>query len=381
MTGECVAEKQWSLHSVPLYAVATVLALLGAFTMSSFQTSNPFFIRQLIWLSVASVVFWAARQADWRILRRTDAAVGIYGVATALLLLLFVVGKTFLGAESWFSFGFFAFQPIELASLALIIVLAKYFSRRHIEIANIRHILVSGAYAFILFGIVALQPDFGGAIIIFSVWLCMVLVSGISRTHLFAVFGIGAVAFMGLWSFGFHQYQRQRVMNFLHPLADVRGTGYNALQSTIAVGSGQWVGKGIGYGTQSKLRFLPEYQTDFMFAAFSEEWGFIGVVLLFTLYGALFFLLISAAMRGATNVEALFSLGVLFYLAAHFALHTGINMGLLPVTGTTIPFMSYGGSHLVIEFLMLGMVAGMDRYGNATHRDMFKAEFSGGYDV
>ncbi len=374
-------KEQQSIRGYMIFAAAVTLTLIGALTMSSFQQGNPFFIRQLIWLCISSVVFFAASQVDWRILRRTGVAVGIYGVATGLLLLLFVIGKTFLGADSWFSFGLFSFQPIELASLALIIVLAKYFSRRHIEIANIRHILVSGAYAFILFLIVALQPDFGGAIIIFCVWLCMVLVSGISRTHLLTVITIGAVAFAGLWSFGFHEYQRQRVLNFLHPLADVRGTGYNALQSTIAVGSGQLIGKGIGYGTQSKLRFLPEYQTDFMFAAFSEEWGFCGVLLLFVLYGVLFFLLLSIAVRGATNVEMLFVLGVLFYLAAHFILHVGINMGILPVTGTTIPFMSYGGSHLFIEFLMLGIVAGMDKYGNAAHRDMVKAEFSGGYDV
>jgi len=372
---------QQNVRGYLIFTLALTLALMGALTMSSFQAGNSFLVRQLIWLCIGSVVFFAARQVDWRILRRTGVAVGVYGIATALLLLLFVVGKTFMGAESWFSFGAFSFQPIEMASLALIIVLAKYFSRRHIEIANLRHILVSGAYAFILFLIVALQPDFGGAIIIFSVWLCMVLVSGISRAHLLTVFSIGIIAFAGLWTFGFHEYQRQRVLNFLHPLADARGTGYNALQSTIAVGSGQFLGKGIGYGTQSKLRFLPEYQTDFMFAAFSEEWGFGGVVLLFVLYGILFSIMLSVAMRGATNVEMLFVLGVLFYLAAHFVLHVGINMGILPVTGTTIPFMSYGGSHLLIEFLMLGIVAGMDKYGNAAHRDMVKSEFSGGYDV
>lgn len=359
---------------------ALLLSLLGLLTMSSFQSHNPFFVRQLIWIAVGVTVFFAARSVDWRILRRSGVAISIYGVATALLVLLFIIGRAFKGAHSWFSFGLFAFEPAEIAVLALVIVLAKYFTDRHVEIAHIRHIIVSGIYAFILFTLVALQPDLGGAIIIFLVWLGMVLVSGISRKHLFAVFALGAIAFAGLWHFGLHEYQRQRVLTFLHPLADIRGSGYNAYQATIAVGSGQVVGKGIGYGTQSKLRFLPEFQTDFMFAAFAEEWGFVGIVIVFVLFGVLFSRLLLTASRGATNFETLFTLGVLWYLFAHALVHIGISLSLLPITGTTVPFMSYGGSHILVEFLMLGIVSGMSRYGNATHREQFKQELSGGYD-
>ena len=212
-----------------------------------------------------------------------------------------------------------------------------------------------------VFVLVALQPDFGSAIIIAAVWLCMVLFSGISRKHLFLTFTLGAVALAGLWMFGFESYQKQRILTFLDPLSDIHGAGYNAYQSTIAVGSGELVGKGVGYGTQSKLRFLPEYQTDFIFAAFAEEWGFFGIVLLFSLYGALFWRILRSSMRGATNFETLFAIGVLSYFGTHFALHTGINLGLLPVTGTTIPFMSYGGAHLLAEFFSLGRLSGVNR--------------------
>ncbi len=163
-------------------------------------------------------------------------------------------------------------------------------------------------------------------------------------------------------------------------MADIHGAGYNAYQSTIAVGSGELWGKGIGYGTQSKLRFLPEYQTDFIFAAFAEEWGFVGVLIIFSLFGVLFWRILACAARGASNFETLFALGVLCYFVAHFVLHVGINVGLLPVTGTTIPFMSYGGSHLLAEFLALGILAGMSRYSRAAHRDALDKEFSGGYD-
>ncbi|MES2203507.1 MAG: FtsW/RodA/SpoVE family cell cycle protein [Patescibacteria group bacterium] len=362
------------------FGSALCLALLGLLTMSSFQASDPFFFRQSIWILLGAGVFFVASTIDWRFLRRSGVAAGIYGVLLVPLVVLVVAGHATLGAKSWFDLGGFAFQPTDFVKLGLIILLAKYFSRRHIEIANIRHILTSGAYAGLVFALVAIQPDFGSAIIIALIWFGMVMISGLSRKHLFAVIAIGTVCFAGLWLFGFHDYQKQRILTFLHPLADIHGAGYNAYQSTVAVGSGQWVGKGIGYGTQSKLRFLPEYQTDFIFAAFAEEWGFVGVLLIFILYGVLFWRILQSAMRGASNFETLFAVGVLCYFAAHFVLHVGINVGLLPVTGTTIPFMSYGGSHLLGEFLALGILSGMRRYSRAVHAQALEREFAGGYD-
>lgn len=359
---------------------ALALAILGLVTMNSFTSPDTFFVRQAVWISIGAAAFFVGYQVDWRFLRRSGVAAGIYAAFLVPLAFLVVAGHATLGAKSWFTLGGFAFQPTDFVNIGLIILLAKYFSRRHIEIANIRHILVSGAYAALVFMLVALQPDFGSAIIVALLWFGMVMVSGLSRKHLFAVLGLGLVAFGGLWFFGFHDYQKQRILTFLHPLADIRGAGYNAYQSTVAVGSGQLLGKGIGYGTQSKLRFLPEYQTDFIFAAFAEEWGFVGALIVFALYGMLFWRILRAAARGASNFEMLFAVGVLWYFAAHVVLHTGINMGLLPVTGTTVPFMSYGGSHLLAEFLALGMLSGMARYGRAVPRFALNREFEGGYD-
>lgn len=362
------------------FGAALVLALLGLVTMSSFQAQDPFFFRQSIWILLGVGIFFIAAQIDWRFLRRGSVAAILYALVLIPLVVLVVLGHATQGAKSWFDLGPFALQPVEFVKLALIVALAKYFSRRHIEIANIRHILVSGVYAGIVFVLVALQPDFGSAIIIALIWFGMVMLSGLSRTHLLATISIGVIAFSGLWFFGFHDYQKERILTFLHPLADIHGAGYNAYQSTVAVGSGQWVGKGIGYGTQSKLRFLPEYQTDFIFAAFAEEWGFLGVVLLFCLYGILFWRLFSSASKGASNFETLFALGVMCYFAAHFLLHVGINVGVLPVTGTTIPFMSYGGSHLLAEFLALGIISGMSRYALAGRQELGQ-EWSGGYET
>ncbi len=359
---------------------ALCIALMGLITMNSFTGQGTYFEKQSIWLCLGLGIFSVASIIDWRFLRRTSVVVTLYVGIGSLLVLLFLVGSAFKGAQSWFNLGFVAFQPVDIAKLVLVIVLAKYFSRRHIEIANIRHILVSGVYAFIVFLLVAVQPDFGSAVIIFFVWFGLVFVSGISRKHLIAVVLLGAVTFFGMWNFGFHEYQKARIRTFIHPLADIHGTGYNVYQSTIAVGSGGLLGKGIGYGTQSKLRFLPEYQTDFIFAAFAEEWGFVGVLLFFSLFALLIMRIVIAAGRGATNFESLFSLGVAVLFISHFAVHAGINMGLLPVTGTTMPFMSYGGSHLMVEFLALGMVIGMRRYAHATSRTQLGREVSHGYD-
>jgi rod shape determining protein RodA len=291
-----------------------------------------------------------------------------------MLSLLFVVGSVFKGAQSWFSLGAFALQPVDPIKLVVILILAKYFSRRHMEIANIRHILVSGFYVFVIFILVFLQPDFGSAIIIFFLWLGMVLVSGISKKHLLVVFFIGLVSFAGLWLFVFRPYQKDRIKNFINPLANVRGSGYNAYQSVIAVGSGQALGKGIGYGTQSKLQFLPEYQTDFIFAAFAEEWGFVGVMLLFILYGIVFYRMLKISFYGGSNFEILFGVGLTLLFIIHSVIHIGMNIGLLPVTGNTLPFMSYGGSHLLTEFFGLGMLVGMRKSSRTVHKDLTRNE-------
>lgn len=374
------ARKKLSSIDWVAFFCAFVLACLGILTMDSFNGQDTQYSRQSLWLLVGVVVFFIASFIDWRLLRRSGVAASIFGLLILPLVFLLAVGETVKGARSWISIGSIGVEPIEFMKLALIILLAKYFSRRHIEIHNIRHIIVSGIYAFIVFVLVALQPDFGGAIIIFLIWFGMVFFSGISKKHVATVVLLGLTLFGALWLFGFQEYQKKRIINFVNPAHDIRGTGYNAYQSMIAVGSGELLGKGIGYGTQSKLRFLPEYQTDFIFAAFAEEWGFVGILIVFALFGTLFWRIIDTAARGASNFETLFALGVLCYLAFHFTLHAGINMGILPVTGTTIPFMSYGGSHLLAEFLALGMLSGMRRYARAAHRDMLDREFSGGYD-
>lgn len=360
-----------------LFGAVLLVSLAGLFTMNSFVGSSLFFERQTLWICLSILVFFIGSFIDWSFLKNTRIIVTLFIISILLLSTLFIFGSVFKGAQSWFNLGAFSFQPIDPIKLVVILILAKYFSRRHIEIANIRHILVSGFYVFVIFSLVFLQPDFGSAIIIFFLWLGMVLVSGISKKHLLAVFFIGLVAFGGLWFFVFKPYQKDRIKTFVNPLTDIRGSGYNAYQSTIAIGSGQLFGKGIGYGTQSKLQFLPEYQTDFIFAAFAEEWGFAGVVLLFFLYGIIFWRMLTISFRGGGNFQILFGVGLTILFIVHTVIHVGMNIGLLPVTGNTLPFMSYGGSHLLTEFFGLAILMGMRQSSRTVHKSIASNEMVG----
>lgn len=360
-----------------LFSAVILLVSAGLVTMNSFVEPNSFFEKQIIWALIGVAFFFVLSFIDFRFLRRTGVIVSLFVISAITLLLLFIFGDFVKGAQNRFNFGIFSFQPSDPVKLVVILLLSKYFSRRHVEIAHVRHILVSGFYTFVLFLLVFLQPDFGSAIIIALIWLGMVLISGISKKHLLAVFFVGAAAFAGLWGYAFEDYQKQRILTFIHPLTDLQGAGYNAYQSTIAVGSGQVFGKGIGYGTQSKLQFLPEYETDFIFAAFAEEWGFVGVAMLFLLYGFVIWRIVINSIYGATNFEILFGAGLAILFISHFIVHVGMNIGLLPVTGTTIPFLSYGGSHLITEFIGLGILSGMRRYSRAMHKDDIKKEFLG----
>ncbi len=352
----------------------------GLVTMKSFVPTDgvgDFASKQIIWIFICLVVFGIFSFIDFGFLKQTNVLVFIFLFLCSLLFLLFVLGSISHGARSWFNFGFFSFQPADLMKLVLVLVLAKYFSRRHVEIRDTKHIFISFFYVLVPLILVLLQPDFGSAIILFAIWLGMVLVSGISKKHLLLVFSAGAIIFVLLWMFVFAPYQKARITNFLNPLADIHGTGYNAFQSTIAVGSGQILGKGLGFGTQSRLKFLPEPQADFIFAAFSEEWGFIGSVLVLILYTLVIWRILYTASLGISNFETLFGMGIAIFFMSHILVNVGMNLGLMPVTGIPLPFMSYGGSHLLVEFMGLGILSSMRRYSRSVHRDDIKNEFLG----
>ena len=360
-----------------LFFATFPLLVFGLVTMNSFAGANILFEKQLIWIVIGFAVFFFLSSIDLRILKQTRVLVFLFLFASALLLLVVFLGSAVKGSKSWFDFGSFSFEPADPVKLLLILMLSKYFSRRHIEIAHYKHIIISGLYALIPFLLIMLQPDFGSGLVIFLIWLGMVMVSGVSKKHLFLIFAAGFLAFSFLWVAVFEPYQKNRILTFIHPLTDIRGAGYNAYQSTIAVGSGEAFGKGVGYGTQSRLKFLPEYETDFVFAAFAEEWGFVGILMLLFLFGVVVWRILGGALIGATNFEMLYGMGLAIFFMSHVIVNVRMNMGLLPVTGIPLPFMSYGGSHLLTEFAGLGILMSMRRYQRPAHRDAVKNEFLG----
>ncbi len=366
------------LH-IDWWIVGSVGALLffSIITMESLGSHNGYLLKQSIWAVIAMCVLFVTSRVDMSFLKKSSVSIGLFIMANVILVLVIILGKTAKGATSWFNFGGISFQPSDLVKIVLILIMAKYLSRRHVEIADMKHLLITGIYCFIPFVLVFLQPDFGSAIIFLCIWFGMMLVSGLSKKHLLLLTGTGLVIGGLLWGFVFKPYQKARIMTFLNPLADVRGTGYNAYQSMIAVGSGQIIGKGVGFGTQSRLNFLPEYQTDFIFAAFAEEWGFVGSVLVIICYGIIFWRITRLAMSGTTNFETLYALGIGIYFASHVLINMGMNIGLLPVTGITLPFMSYGGSHLIAECLALGILFSLSRYRRGIHREDTTHEFLG----
>jgi len=341
-----------------LAAAVFILLLVSLLTLAGLSAASPFqfFQRQVLWVIVGAGVFLAVSLFDYRRLRSYSGfLLAVYLFLILALAVLLFSGARVRGVVSWFHIGSFAIEPGEFVKIILIVILAKYFSRRHVEIYRLRHLTISGVYAALPIGLILLQPDLGTAMILGSVWLGIVIFSGIRLKH-FAVFSLlFAVVAIISWSFLFAPYQQSRIISFLNPWNDPRGTGYNAIQSMIAVGSGELWGKGLGYGSQTRLHFLPEPATDFIFAAFAEEWGFIGVIFLLSVYGVIFWRLFRIGMRAGDNFARLAILGISTVIFAHIFIHVGMNLGMLPITGITLPFVSYGGSSILTAMALAGL--------------------------
>ncbi|GIW68397.1 MAG: rod shape-determining protein RodA [Candidatus Parcubacteria bacterium] len=348
-----------SRPSLDGWAVGTALFLslcgLSVLAPLGDRESGELFIRQIIWVLIGLAAMTGVSLVPMRFLAHRSVVLSVYAAVVLLLLVTEVVGSVFQGAQSWLNFGFAALQPAELAKIAVVLVLAKYLARRHVAISQWRHVVVSAAYVGVIALLVLTQPDLGSAVVLGILWLVMVLAAGIPLRSLMVVTVAGVIAAGGLWVFALSPYQKERVITFLSPSADVLGAGYSSRQALIAIGSGGVFGKGVGFGTQSRLSFLPEYETDFIFAAFAEEWGFVGVMVVLLAFGFLVVRVVRCALASPTNFGTLVALGCAAILVVPFALHTLINIGLLPVTGLALPFMSYGGSHTLVEWMALGI--------------------------
>jgi len=333
------------------------MSYLVLFGIDKVGGQTDFSGRQALFIFLGLAAAVVASLFDSRAFRNYPSLIMIlYFLALVFLVAVLFLGQQVRGMAGWFKIGPFNFQPVELTKLILILVLAKYFSGRHAEVYRARHIIASLVYAILPIALVLRQPDLGSALILGAIWLGIVILSGIKLRHLTIVLLTGILVAVLAWFFAFQPYQKERIISYLNPTADPQGFSYNVIQSKIAIGSGGFFGKGLGRGTQGQLGFLPEKQTDFIFALVAEEWGFLGIALMLGSFGLFFWRLILAAVASTNNFSRLLIAGFALMVFAQMAINVGMNLGLLPVTGISLPFLSSGGSNLLVNFVALGIV-------------------------
>ena len=342
------------------------LALCGAGLLNIYSGTRvfsssgiPLFYKQMIWILLGAGVFFLFSFLGGGVIE--EMAWHIFVAVLALLLVVLLAGKVRGGAQRWISLGFFTFQPSEFAKIALVLVLARYFSGRYdYGGLGVGDLLPAIGITLVPFLLVALQPDLGTAGVLLIILAAMMVIACVRLKVFLLVGAMGAAAIPGLW-FAMKDYQKQRVLTFLDPGRDPLGAGYHVIQSKIAVGSGGVLGKGYLQGTQGSLRFLPEQHTDFAFAVFSEEWGFAGSILLLLLFLALIYRMFYLASRSQDRFASFACGGLASFLFAHVAINIAMVCGLFPVVGIPLPFVSYGGSSMLTNMMALGILANLSR--------------------
>ena len=354
-----------NLHWGPLVA-AISLALIGLATVSSAsaESSVDYLPRQGFWILVGLVGLVLVFSIDYHAL--IDLAPIFYGGAMLLLCAVLVTAREIGGARSWIGIGGFGGQPSEIAKLATALMLARYLARVRQPFLGIRHLSVVGLIVAVPVFLVILENDLGSASMFGPMTAAMLMVAGVRLRHVVIAVAILGLLGAGYWASGARSHQVRRVMSFLEPDSDPLGAGYQVRQSKIAVGSGQWVGRGYGQGTQSQLRFLPARHTDFVAAVLAEEWGFLGVVAVLSLYALFLISTARVAARSRDRAGILLLAGLLGLFSFHVLYNTAMVVGLLPITGIPLPFLSYGGSFMLVNFLITGLVLNVDyrRYVN-----------------
>ncbi|SCM72575.1 rod shape-determining protein RodA [Desulfovibrio sp. 86] len=325
---------------------------------------NSFYQRQIIWGLCGLACMLLAMMFDYRQLR--NLAWPFFFLTIFLLLLVPIAGKTVYGAKRWISLGFMSLQPSELAKLSVLVLAARLLARDSRPLGW-KDFFSVFFVCLLPCALIITQPDLGTTMLLLLILAGMILFHGLKgyvlKTCLLAVPGVGAL----MWFVGMHDYQRQRILTFLDPTTDPRGTGYHIIQSRIAIGSGELWGKGFKEGTQSQLRFLPERHSDFAVAVFGEEWGFVGCVALVTLFCLFLLSIFSTAVQAKDRFGSMLVVGVFFYFFWQILINMGMVIGIMPVVGIPLPFISYGGSATLVNFTLLGIVLNV-----SMRRFMFK---------
>lgn len=322
-----------------------------------YSSSSSLAVQQLIFMLVGMLIYWALSSVDVEIYAQYSTI--FYLITLFLLVVVFILGVETRGSLRWIDLGVFRLQPSELAKPAMILFLANFWNSNRPSWKNIfKSLLLISP----ILGLIFKQPDLGTTLTMLVIWAMMLVGASVS-VFKFSAMGIISLVFAPVTWFILKDYQKERLLSFLSPQRDPLGIGYNVIQSTIAVGSGSLFGRGLGRGTQSRLQFLPEYRTDFIFASIAEELGFIGSMLVLGLYALLLGRIIKILYAATSKFGSLVIFGVLGMLFFQIFVNIGMNTGIMPITGITLPLLSYGGSSLITTLACLGFVASINRFG------------------
>ncbi len=349
-----IRKSDWLLSLIAFFLVA--FGLMGIYSTETSEINSNFlnFKKQIVFLVIGFGLMIFFSLLDYRYLKTYSMV--IFGLGIFLLTLVLVSGIVISGTQGWIVlFGDQGFQPVEIAKIVLIIILASFFTRWHAEVSKIRNLAIIFLVAGALIVLVFMQPDFGSAFILMAIFLGLLFMTKIKKTYVITILVILTLLVLVSWSFILQDYQKDRILTFLEPDRDPWGSGYNIKQSIIAVGSGQFFGRGLSLGPQSGLNFLPVQETDFIFAVIAEELGFVGSFLLIGFMILLIYRLFRISRLARDDFGLFIVGGIIIYLFAQSILNIGMNIGVMPIAGVPLPLVSYGGSSLIATFIMLGI--------------------------
>ncbi len=334
------------------------IGLLAIYSVSFENPGFNNFKRQVLFVILALIIFGIITRINYGIWENYAGVFYFLGIVLMVLVLFF--GEAKHGTVGWLGGFNYHLQPVEIIKVAFILIVARYFSKLKPTDKRLRHIFISGAYCLLPVFLALRQPDFGSAAVIVGIWLIILLIWGIKkRQAIFLVIGAFFISLLS-WLILLQPYQKERVYTFLNPGSDPSKSGYHVIQSITAIGSGGIYGKGLGYGSQSQLHFLPEAHTDFIYSVIGEELGFIGVAILLMGFAFLFWGIYRIARKSIDNFGRFIVAGALGLFFIQFAVNIGMNIGIFPITGLPLPFVSYGGSSLLTGLFLLGIVFNID---------------------
>lgn len=344
----------WIMFTAVLLLISFGLAEIYSVALGRSQLDLLNFKKQIIFIVLGLGLLFLLAGFDYYSLRSHSNYFYIFGLVLLVGVLFF--GQTSRGTKGWYNLAGFNFQPVEFIKFVLVLFLAKYFSSASLRTKEFKRLLISFSGVLLFIILILAQPDFGSGLILFLAWLSMIILVGFNKKYLLAIVLMLAVVFSAAWQFTLLDYQKQRIITFLNPSFNPLNQGYNVSQAIIAVGAGGLIGRGLGFGSQSQLKFLPEAQTDFIFAVAAEELGFFGVLLILLFFGIFFYRCLYHLKKINNDFGIFFILGAVSLIFIEMFINISMNLGILPVVGISLPFLSYGGSGLVSSLMLVGVI-------------------------